>query len=41
MTTLTKYTVAFITAKPCQPRNHHRSYYPNIKIKKTNPFAQG
>ncbi len=24
-----------------KPRNHHRSYYPNIKTRKTNPFAQG
>ncbi len=33
-----KQTAAFITTKPVRTRNHHRFYYPNLKIRKTNPF---
>jgi hypothetical protein len=39
MATRTKKTAAIITAKPCRSRNYHRSYYPNKKIHKTNPFS--
>ena len=29
-----------ITSKSCRLLNHHRSYYPNTKMYKTNPFPR-
>ena len=38
MATREKQTVALVTAKPRRSGNQHRFYYPNIKVRRTNPF---
>lgn len=41
MDTNTIQTDALNTPIPLRLRNHHRSWYPNLKTGRTNPFGQG